>query len=547
MTQPDPSQMTPDEKDALILALLKRIEEPEARLDGAPKTPDNSSVPPSRGRKRNRPPRQKKPRKKRDGPGATRHLTQTPDHVVDRRAETRGHCGTAIPEVAQSVRHAYDHIDLPPIRSIVTRVRLFGGRCPCCRRRARGAPPTNNGAEQALRPSVIFRKVTNGFRSAWGASGSALRVMPRRLVTGLALAILLAGCSPARLFEAGELLHGLGSGRPDPDLVDRRLEAFSVAGRNREADLYLPTRREARAGLVLVPGVAPRGRRDPRLVAFAERLALARFAVFVPEIANLRALKVSAADAAPIADTLAYAAASDHTSGQAGLIAISYAVGPAVVAALRPETGGRVAFFVSIGGYFDAQAVVTFFTTGGYRGPGDTEWRYREPNAYGKWVFVHSNADRLEDADDRALLAEMAERKLADPEAPVDDIVARLGPEGRSVYALLANHDPARVPHLIAGLPVAIRRELQALDLSRRDLSSLDAPVYLVHGRDDAIIPYTESIALKAALPAGRAELYLVDQFAHVDLSAFGLGDGMSLFSLVYSVLGERDRLARRN
>jgi transposase len=29
-------------------------------------------------------------------------------------------------------------------------------------------PPTNNSSEQALRWSVIFRKVTNGFRSTWG-------------------------------------------------------------------------------------------------------------------------------------------------------------------------------------------------------------------------------------------------------------------------------------------------------------------------------------------------------------------------------------------
>src|SRR5271156_1303191 len=35
-------------------------------------------------------------------------------------------------------------------------------------------PPTNNAAERALRPSVIFRKVTNGFRSIWGADVHAL-------------------------------------------------------------------------------------------------------------------------------------------------------------------------------------------------------------------------------------------------------------------------------------------------------------------------------------------------------------------------------------
>jgi transposase len=33
----------------------------------------------------------------------------------------------------------------------------------------RDVEPTNNGSERALRPSVVFRRVTNGFRSDWGA------------------------------------------------------------------------------------------------------------------------------------------------------------------------------------------------------------------------------------------------------------------------------------------------------------------------------------------------------------------------------------------
>ena len=33
----------------------------------------------------------------------------------------------------------------------------------------RDVPATNNISERHLRPSVIFRKVTNGFRSDWGA------------------------------------------------------------------------------------------------------------------------------------------------------------------------------------------------------------------------------------------------------------------------------------------------------------------------------------------------------------------------------------------
>jgi transposase len=35
-------------------------------------------------------------------------------------------------------------------------------------------PPTNNASEQALRPSVVHRKVTGGFRSDWGAAAHAI-------------------------------------------------------------------------------------------------------------------------------------------------------------------------------------------------------------------------------------------------------------------------------------------------------------------------------------------------------------------------------------
>ena len=33
----------------------------------------------------------------------------------------------------------------------------------------RDVPPTNNESERSLRPCATYRKVTNGFRSQWGA------------------------------------------------------------------------------------------------------------------------------------------------------------------------------------------------------------------------------------------------------------------------------------------------------------------------------------------------------------------------------------------
>jgi fermentation-respiration switch protein FrsA (DUF1100 family) len=357
------------------------------------------------------------------------------------------------------------------------------------------------------------------------------------LVAGL----MCAACSPSRGIEAARVLADLSS--PDATQeagITPTAVGFPPGSGVAGGDLYW--RADATAALVLVPGVVPEGKDDPRLVDFAQTLVRARFAVLVPDIANLRAQRVSPADARAIAAAITWLAgcAGPAAAPSVGVIAISYAAGPAILAALSPEAGPRVRFLVAIGGYYDLEAVVTFFTTGYFRpGPGQP-WQQGEPNAYGKWVFIAANAARLDDPDDRAALAAMADRKLEDLDADVADLRAGLGPQGRGVAALLDNRDPDRVPALIANLPEAVRSDLEALNLSRRDLAQLDARLLLVHGRDDPIIPSTESEALAAAAPDGTT-LYVVDSLAHVELGPAGLVDGWKLWRAVYRLLALRD------
>lgn len=155
MPRIDLSCLSPEEKDTLILALLDRVAVLEAKLSHPSKTPGNSSVPPSRGQKGNRPPRPKTPRRKRDGPGVTRALAAAADHVVECHAQACAHCGAGMTAAGQALRCAYDHIDLPPIRPVVTRVRLFGRRCPGCRRRVRGTPPETMPSGSPFGPSIV--------------------------------------------------------------------------------------------------------------------------------------------------------------------------------------------------------------------------------------------------------------------------------------------------------------------------------------------------------------------------------------------------------
>ncbi len=149
----DLSRLSHAEKDELIRSLLPlagkleaalaRIAELEARLakyERPAKTPENSSLPPSKGQKPNLPDNGKPPRKSR--PGFGRALEPNPDRIVDATLDACPHCAAAFPADLQTPQQVYDRIEIPPIKPDVTRVRLFGGRCTCCGQRATAAAPS---------------------------------------------------------------------------------------------------------------------------------------------------------------------------------------------------------------------------------------------------------------------------------------------------------------------------------------------------------------------------------------------------------------------
>ncbi len=124
---------------ALILALTARITALEARLGGPAKTPDNSSLPPSKGQKPNLPDRPKKPRP--GHPGVARALAEHPDRIIEARLASCPHCSHALGPADLPDLHAYDHIELPPIHPVVTRINRHRGVCPCCHRRITAPAP----------------------------------------------------------------------------------------------------------------------------------------------------------------------------------------------------------------------------------------------------------------------------------------------------------------------------------------------------------------------------------------------------------------------
>jgi transposase len=156
---PDFSSLSSTEKDALIRTLLARVDALIAenaalreRLNLPPKTPDNSSVPPSQGHKTSGE-SEPKPKAKTHA-GSHRPLHPNPTRRRDVLADRCEHCRADVSTVPQAAVHTYDRIEIPEIVPDVTRVTLHGGVCPCCRQRFRAPPPAGLAPGSPFGPNL---------------------------------------------------------------------------------------------------------------------------------------------------------------------------------------------------------------------------------------------------------------------------------------------------------------------------------------------------------------------------------------------------------
>ena len=139
---------------ARIDELLARIAELEGRGGKPPKTPTNSSLPPSSGQKANVADASTTKKSRKGRPGVGRELCPNPDVTRDIYAECCD-CGGKVPPTGQGLAHAYDHVELPPIKPITTRINLHGGDCSCCGKTVTAEPPADMPPGSPFGPGIV--------------------------------------------------------------------------------------------------------------------------------------------------------------------------------------------------------------------------------------------------------------------------------------------------------------------------------------------------------------------------------------------------------
>jgi transposase len=148
------------DKETLVELLLQlqaqvaALQAELARLSQPPKTPGNSSVPPSQGFKPNRAERRRTKRGARRGHVGSSRLRQRPDVVARCRPTACRGCGAALSERDQRRVGRSQVIELPPTRPVVVEAWRYAAVCTACGERTVAQAPPGLEPERAFGPGV---------------------------------------------------------------------------------------------------------------------------------------------------------------------------------------------------------------------------------------------------------------------------------------------------------------------------------------------------------------------------------------------------------
>lgn len=292
------------------------------------------------------------------------------------------------------------------------------------------------------------------------------------------------------------------------------------------AYVYRRSRGPLLGSVLISPGLHFAGPADPRFDRFCRVLARSGALVLAPFLPTYLQMDVTPSAIEELSASLdALLSLPDRPTRAPSVFSISFGSMPAL--RLVGQRGRELSSAVIFGGFSGFQRTLRFALAGDAVFGGEGRRKHDPLNApvvvQNLLGFVEP---RLEEAETAALRSAFraycmatwgkAEMKVDRGfEAPARSIAAGLQEPVRSVFLRASRVEPG----VEAMVSAALERSAGAFDWIDPvpHLGRLPIPVTLVHGRDDDVIPFEESVALEAGLRATGTDvrLFLTGMFGH--------------------------------
>jgi pimeloyl-ACP methyl ester carboxylesterase len=364
------------------------------------------------------------------------------------------------------------------------------------------------------------------------------------------LAVLAVRPAAAHLRAASLLVrftdpaaHGVVA---DADRYDVREEPGSVdaEGGPVRARWYFPVGVMRPPGVVILHGVHRLGVGEPRLARFARTIAATGVAVLTPEIRELCDFRIDPKSVVTIGNA-AHTLRARLGAGAVGVMGLSFSGGLGIIAAADPRYRDDVAFVVAVGAHDDLGRVLRYFATDEDPLPEGGVQKLKAHD-YGPLVLVYDHVESFFPPEDVLAARDALRAWLWEDFDTARERAQALSPPSRDKIDRLFSHDTASIaPELLA----EVERNASALAAvsPRTYLPNLRAPLYLLHGAGDNVIPAAETRWLAHDAPPGILRDTLVSPaLQHVELEGEpSVFDQLALVHFMSDLLREADAETR--
>ena len=290
------------------------------------------------------------------------------------------------------------------------------------------------------------------------------------------------------------------------------------------ARIYRPSG-TARRAVILTPGVHAMGIEEPRLKGLAGELAATGLTVVTIASPDLAHYRFTPQSVDQIEDAAKWLLAQPDLApdGRIGLMGISFAGGLSLVAAGRPAIRDHIAYVFSFGGHGDLPRALKYLCSGlephAPGEPADRPQHFRAPHDYGVAVILLGAADRVVPSDQVAPLRHGIETFLRASQLTLVDMkqaravynestaIAATLPEPSATLMKMVNDRNTKALGARL-LPIVSDPTVYPPSLSPEGSTPPAAPVFLLHGTDDTVIPAVETLLLAQHLEAAHVEVH---------------------------------------
>jgi dienelactone hydrolase len=365
--------------------------------------------------------------------------------------------------------------------------------------------------------------------------------LTRRTLAAIALLLLLAAGFVALpyLDALGFIIRAADIGGAPATLAGWRTYHYA-----RQPDMQVPTRAGniparlyepeggVRRTVLLMPGVHRDGINESRLVGLAEDLAATGYRVVTVAAPDLQKFRITPEVTDVIEDAVRWTSEQPQfrTDGKIGVLGISFTGGLSIVAAGRESIRDRVAFVMSFGGHGDLARALHYLTSGEVLGDlekakessvvaGADHVGVHPPHDYGLAVVLLNLADRVVPADQVAALSKgidgfllASSLAVTDPpkSVPVFEAMKKYQetlPEPSRTYMQYVNDRAVdKLGPILLPVADALKDHPGMSALSAERATPPAAPIFLLHGVDDNVIPSVETVLLAEHLE-GKARV----------------------------------------